>query len=204
LEQRKHLDEAISEMDRSLQIRESNVVSGSTPEDQAFAQQQLQQAHAAVDRLRSAEPTGRIVLDLKPTDTDLSALPRLALEDGDHLFIPPAPPTVEVVGAVYSPSTFLFQDGESMRRYLRQAGGALRDADDGRVFIIRANGAVMSRQSHRSIWMGDFESLQLLPGDVVVMPQRIKTTTALREIRDWSEVFSQFALGAAAVKIIGQ
>jgi len=34
------------------------------------------------------------------------------------------------------------------------------------------------------------------------MPERIRTGGLLRGLRDWSQVFSQFALGAAAVKVL--
>jgi hypothetical protein len=34
------------------------------------------------------------------------------------------------------------------------------------------------------------------------MPERIRTGSLIREIRDWSQIFSQFALGAAAIRVI--
>jgi hypothetical protein len=48
----------------------------------------------------------------------------------------------------------------------------------------------------------DFDNLPLHPGDSVVIPEAMFKTTILRSLRDWSQVFSQFALGAAAVNIL--
>ena len=46
--------------------------------------------------------------------------------------------------------------------------------------------------------------MELTPGDTIVMPERIRTGSFLRGIRDWSQVFSQFALGAAALRVVGR
>ena len=43
-----------------------------------------------------------------------------------------------------------------------------------------------------------------MPVDTVVVPERFKTTTVLRDLKDWSQVFAQFALGAAAIKVLRQ
>jgi hypothetical protein len=39
-------------------------------------------------------------------------------------------------------------------------------------------------------------------GDTIAIPEQLNKTTLLRGPTDWSAVFSQFALGAAAVKVI--
>ena len=42
-----------------------------------------------------------------------------------------------------------------------------------------------------------------MPGDAIVVPERLTQSTLLKGLRDWSQVFAQFALGAAAIKVIG-
>src|SRR6185369_1300507 len=110
--------------------------------------------------------------------------------------------TVQVVGSVYNQSAFLYESGKTLKRYLTKAGGETREADGSRVFVIRADGSVISKQMHSSIWSGGFDNLKLMAGDTVVVPSRIRTTSVLREIRDWSQVFAQFALGAAAIHVL--
>jgi protein involved in polysaccharide export with SLBB domain len=132
----------------------------------------------------------------------VEALPDLRLEDGDRLMIPPRPATVEVVGSVYNQNSFLFKSGKTVREFLQQSGGGTRNADGGRLFVVRADGSVMSKQMHAGLWKGSFESMPLSPGDTIVMPERIRGGSLLRGIRDWSQVFAQFALGAAALRVI--
>jgi hypothetical protein len=40
------------------------------------------------------------------------------------------------------------------------------------------------------------------PGDTIVVPDKTLRPTALRNILDWSQVFSQLALGAAAINVL--
>jgi len=50
------------------------------------------------------------------------------------------------------------------------------------------------------VWNGGFNSVRLMPGDAIVVPPRLRAGTTLRALKDWTQVFSQFALGIAAVR----
>lgn len=202
--QQKELERLTEDFDRELRSKASQVVGSGVPEEQLIAQQQIAAQQNVLQRLRQVQATGRIVLELKPSDNDVNALPELALEDGDRLRIPSRPATVDVLGAVYNQNSFIYQDRRSLNQYVAEAGGGTRDADRSRLFIIRADGSVESKQSHRGLFSGNFESIRLEPGDSIVMPQRIKTGSALVAFRDWTQIFSQLALGAAAISVIKQ
>jgi polysaccharide biosynthesis/export protein len=62
----------------------------------------------------------------------------------------------------------------------------------------------VSRQYlNHTIWTDDrFSRQAIYPGDTIVIPEQLNKTTILRGLTDWSAVFSQFALGAAAVNVI--
>jgi protein involved in polysaccharide export with SLBB domain len=132
----------------------------------------------------------------------MTDFPNLSLEDGDIFLVPPVPASVNVVGAVYDQNSFLYVRGERVATYLRYAGGANRDGDRKHEFIIRANGDVMSRDRNQGLWGNDFDNLRLYPGDTIVVPEKTFRGTALREFVDWSQLFSQFALGAAALSVL--
>ena len=85
--------------------------------------------------------------------------------------------------------------------YLRQAGGPTRTADKGRILIIRADGSVVPKQGS-SLFRRTFESARLNPGDSIVMPERMFKPGFMRGLRDWTQVFSQMALGAAAINVL--
>jgi protein involved in polysaccharide export with SLBB domain len=154
-----------------------------------------------VAELRKVQPTGRIVLGLKPGAQSIDAFPDVELEDGDRLFIPRQPATVNVMGAVYNENAFLFAKRQSVKSYVERAGGGTRSADQGKTFIIRADGSVVSREGwtgHKSGFSG------ILPGDTIVLPLRLERANFMRNLKDWSQVISQFALGAAAVRVLNQ
>jgi hypothetical protein len=82
------------------------------------------------------------------------------------------------------------------------AGGASRIADRKHEFIVRADGEVVSREMESSFWGGKFNSLRISPGDTIIVPEKIFKSSALRGVVDWSQMFSQFALGATALSVI--
>jgi hypothetical protein len=63
----------------------------------------------------------------------------------------------------------LYRRGGAVDDYLKRAGGPTRDADRDRMFLIRADGSVLSRQSVTGLWNGGFASLRLKPGDALVV-----------------------------------
>jgi polysaccharide export outer membrane protein len=119
------------------------------------------------------------------------------LENGDRLVVPSVPSTVSVVGTVYNESTFLHTSDLNVRSCLHQAGGPTRFADRDRMFLIRADGSVVSRATHSG-----FESLTVYPGDTVVVPTIIAKTSRMRSILDFSQVMSGLGVGAAAVNVL--
>jgi hypothetical protein len=42
----------------------------------------------------------------------------------------------------------------------------------------------------------------LYPGDTIVVPEKTLRPTALRGLLDWSNIFGQLALGAAAIQVL--
>ena len=153
-------------------------------------------ARAAVARLRSTQPTGRIVLKLGPDSAGIDSVPDLALEDGDRFIVPRQPSTITVAGEVYNASAFLFEPHLQVRNYVRDAGGPSRNADDKRIFIIRADGSVVSRQ------YGNVEKAPSLPGDTVVMPPRIIRGNVLRNVIAIANAAGQLALPLSLIALL--
>jgi protein involved in polysaccharide export with SLBB domain len=201
-EQQKELDHLLNDMEQEMRAKTARLASIGSVQDHAEGRGELELERSMIEKLRQSPVSGRIVLDLKSSDTNLDSLPALSLEDGDRIIVPPRPDTVDVVGAVYNQGAFIYREGKSMRNYLTQSGGPTRNADAGRIFIIRADGSVLSKQMHHGLWGGSLESLKLAPGDTIVVPERVRASNLLRGIRDWSQVFAQFALGAAAVRVV--
>jgi protein involved in polysaccharide export with SLBB domain len=172
------------------------------PDEAAAKRTRVEAQRQLVDKLRQVKATGRVVLELKPDAVGVDALPNMTLEDGDRFMVPHRPSTVDVLGAIYNNNSFLYRMDKSVGAYLKEAGGTTRQADTGRILIIRADGTVLSKQSTGGLWNGGFESRRLMPGDAIVVPERLSQGTTLKALKDWSQVISQFALGAVAVKVL--
>jgi polysaccharide biosynthesis/export protein len=201
IEQQKGLGELIEKLEEDIS-RNAVAPAGINPEDVAAQRAKLEAQRELIEKLRQVKAEGRVVLDLTPNAAAVRDLPEIALEDGDRLLVPFRPATVEMLGAVYNKNSFLYRRGERVDDYLKRAGGASRDADKGRMFVIRADGSILSKQSVKGLWNGGFASLRLMPGDAIVVPYRLNQGSLLKGLRDWSQVFSQFALGAAAIRVI--
>jgi polysaccharide export outer membrane protein len=200
-DQQKGLNQMVEQLEEDIS-RNAIAPAGISPEEIAANRAQLEAQGQLVEKLRGIKAAGRVVLDLMPTAELVADLPDIALEDGDRFVVPYRPTTVEMLGAVYNKNSFLYQREGRVEDYLKRAGGPTRDADKARIFLIRADGSVLSKQSVKGLWNGGFASLRLMPGDTIVVPERLNHGAFLKGLRDWSQVFSQFALGAAAVRVI--
>jgi protein involved in polysaccharide export with SLBB domain len=155
-----------------------------------------------IARIGQIRATGRIVLQFQPNSSSIEDVPAISLENGDRFIVPFAPTTINVVGAVYDQNSFLYQHGGSAGRYLQLAGGPNRNADWRRSFVIRADGSVISRAEVKGYWGNGFNQLRLNPGDTIIVPDKTLRPTALRLWLDWTQMFSQLAIGAAAINVL--
>lgn len=202
-EQQRRLDELTRDLQREVEQTGTALLGGATtPQDTAALTTRMESERRMVDAFRATQATGRIVLRLDPAGSDTSKLMGLVLEGGDRFVVPPRPATVNVLGAVYNPNSFIHESNLRVADYLRQAGGCTRNADKGRIFIIRADGSVVPKQGSSSPFTKAFDATRLNPGDSLVIPQQMFKTPFLRGLRDWSQVFGQLALGAAAINIL--
>lgn len=202
--QQQRIDEYVNRVD--LDAERGALAISSSATSSAGSQNSTTAARAneqdLINRLRQIRATGRIVLEVRSDSKGIDELPAISLENGDRFIVPPMPATVNVVGAVNDQNSFQFRPHGSAGRYLLLAGGPDRDADRGHIFVIRADGSVVSRQSVKGPWGNRFAELRLNPGDTIVVPDKTLRPTALRGLLDWTQIFSQLALGAAAVNIL--
>jgi protein involved in polysaccharide export with SLBB domain len=173
-----------------------------SPEEAASAASQVAGQRELVQKLRQVKAAGRIVLNVDPKAPGAGALPDVPLEDGDVFTVPSRPSFVNVVGSVYNSTSFLYTEGKRLGDYLNEAGGVTRTGDGRHAFLIRADGSVVSRSWSMNPLSQGFEDIRLNPGDTIVVPEQINKTTFLKGLKDWSQVFAQFGLGAAAINIL--
>jgi len=200
-QQQESLDKMIREMESVSQRNAVNAAKA--PQDQqGNLAAQTEAQRALIQKLREVKATGRIVLEIAPSRKGVEAFPDMELEDGDDLVVPHKASMVNVVGAVYNQNSLLFRENRRIADYLKLSGGGTRDADMKYVFVVRADGSVLSRTNTSSKWSGGLGSMRVIPGDTIVVPARLDQGNVMRAVKDWSQVIGQIGLGAAAINVL--
>ena len=134
----------------------------------------IAQTDAAITQLSENPPIGRVVIHIQSDVGKWRNTPAdVALRDGDVLTIPKKANVVTVNGQVFNPTAITAQSGRSAKWYLSQAGGPTPLADKKDVFVIRADGSVLSAKSNGGGWFsGDPLNTPLRPGDAVMVPEK--------------------------------
>ena len=144
-----------------------------------------------LEKVSCVDILGRMVIELDDLNKFKGAKSDISIEDGDTLYVPASPSSVQIVGSVYNPTSVIYKEGQSLEYYLQKVGGATKHADRKNIYIVRANGEVNSK----------YVRLQELGrGDTIVVPEEFKTKTAWGKLwLDTSQVMYHLAVGAAVI-----
>ena len=150
---------------------------------------------------------GRVIVDLEGiVDGDLSS--NATVGSGDRIFVPRFSNTIAVVGEVYEPGTFRFQDGISLKQYVETAGGKTKYALGRNIYLLKANGSVVSPSSGLLRGLGRFNESRegsIEPGDVIVVPANLSYDSPLQRVTAITQVvFQSFTSIAAFLNIAKQ
>ena len=204
-DQEKNLEIAISKLEQNLNAQMGTSISNASggTDTKSFAEILAAQSKAQIAQLRNMKPTGRIAMELSTTIRDLQELPDLPLEDGDALIVPPRPGYITAVGAVDNSNAIIWKLGRTVADTLRTAGiQGVAEKDE--IFVLRADGSVA--KSGDGWFSSSINSLALMPGDTIVVPEKLDKRSAMTQLisglKDWSQIISQFGLGVAAIKVL--
>jgi protein involved in polysaccharide export with SLBB domain len=201
----------LEEKSREELIRQIETTSASarlTPslsgQDQSsLIQAATQQQNEVLQRLRSQPASGRLVIHIS---SDISSWAGsdadIELRSGDILTVPKRPGFVLVSGQVYNASAITFVPGKSAGWYLQQAGGTNEVANNKEIFVVRANGSVIGKRSG-GVFAGGVLSTRLLPGDLIVVPQKIIGGSLVwRNLLTVAQIASSLAITAAVAGVL--
>jgi protein involved in polysaccharide export with SLBB domain len=171
-----------------------------TAQDQAaLAQAALAQRNNEIAALEQAPVTGRLVVQLPSNLAHFQgSSDDIEVRRGDALFIPKRPEFVIVSGQVYNSNAITYRPHHNAGWYLRKAGGPTDQGNLKLIFIIRADGAVVSGQGS-PLWNGGVLSAVVEPGDTIVVPEK-----AIGGSNGWKNLIaiSQLASAAATTAFI--
>lgn len=154
------------------------------------------QAIAIVDQLDKAEPVGRLVIDLNSAVKG-DTLANLMLEKGDKLFVPALNPVVSVIGEVQFSSNHTFNPNLTVEDYIATAGGTKRQADTGRIYIVKSNGSI--ELPNNSFWFSrNYKPLE--PGDTIIVPINTDYLDGLSTLSTATQILYQLGVAWSAIK----
>jgi protein involved in polysaccharide export with SLBB domain len=166
--------------------------------NQAAAGQANVIGQSLLQQLKSSRAVGRLVIDV---DGALAGQPGSAgdivLLDGDVLMIPKRSQEVTVIGEVQNATSHFYRPRLERDDYVSLSGGATRKADSDRIYVVRANGTVMSGENSK--WFSRGSRVEVGPGDTIVVPLDTERLPSLPFWQAVTQIVYNLAISAAAV-----
>lgn len=201
LAQQAQLNEVADRYERDIESNATQRVAGTTDKENiATVSAEVERQRRLAQKLRSVKADGRIVLELQDGNAQVKNLPDLELQDGDSVYVPRKPGTVDVVGSVFQQNAFIYRPHRTVNDYLALAGGPTVTADASEIYLIRADGTTQSGRS--TGWFSGLGGSQVNPGDTVVVPEKLERSSLTQTLKEWTSILYQFGLGAAGLKVL--
>jgi protein involved in polysaccharide export with SLBB domain len=169
----------------------------------ANAAQGLAIGQQLIEQLRNTKPVGRLVINIRQVINGPKGFGGdVVLRDGDKLLVPKQTQEITILGEVQSPTSHVYQAGLSRDDYIAKSGGTTQKADHKRIYVVRANGDVVSGGG-RLGWFRRTQDIDIHPGDTIVVPL---DTERVRGLPLWTSVTTiiyNLAVALLAVHSVG-
>jgi polysaccharide export outer membrane protein len=147
-----------------------------------------------LSQLRDTKPVGRLVINAEgafkgPAGGEYDVL----VKDGDKLVVPKRTQDITIVGEVQSPTSHVYEPGLSRDDYIERSGGTTQHADHRRIYVVRANGDVLS--AARSGWFRRTQDTEIRPGDTIVVPLDTQKVPKLPLVQAITTIIYNLAIG---------
>lgn len=151
-----------------------------------------------LSELQSTTAVGRLVINL---DAAIHASPGssndILLENGDELIVPRRQQEVMVLGEVQDATSHLYHPKLSRDDYINESGGLTDQADRRRIYVVRADGNVLT--GNRG-WFRGGADVEIHPGDAIVVPLNAEKLPALTLWQSASSIIFNIAFAAAEAR----
>ncbi|MEN6317414.1 MAG: SLBB domain-containing protein [Syntrophaceae bacterium] len=211
--QQKGLEDMIKRMENDMLIEGGSTISTSLSKEEVMAKQtELTQKQKFIANLYQLKAQGRMSINLSNLRLLKGSEYDIELEDNDSLYIPQKASAVNVSGAVMSQGSYLYNTKLDVDDYISMAGGYTRYADSDNSYILKVDGSArrvssgfMNWNTNKSRWeltaFGE-KIMEIEPGDMIVVPEKMERIAWLREVRDITQILMQMAVTAGiAIKM---
>jgi polysaccharide biosynthesis/export protein len=168
-----------------------------TVANQSGAASALSVGQSLLAQLRQAKAVGRLVINLaRVMRSPIGSPYDVVVRDGDELIVPKFQQEVTVIGEVQTVTSHLYRPGLSRTDYIALSGGETARADNGRIYVVRADGSVVPNAGGR--WFRT-SNVQMEPGDTVVVPLNAEHMPPLPLWQAVSQILYNVAIAVLAV-----
>jgi polysaccharide export outer membrane protein len=157
---------------------------------------------------------GRIVLRTEDMMRGGQASQDIVLQDGDSIAVPRMVPSVSVLGQVYHPAAIVVRHHMTVAGYLAEAGGVTPQGDVRQIMVIKADGAVMTRDGFKEsgaslafpllpLISSGLMSQTLEPGDTIYVPESLADIQTAIRMKYWTDVTTIVSNSATGLAVLG-
>jgi len=203
--QQKQINEMVERLEREVLAAGASVAATAISAEEAkIRAEESEWQRKFIEKLRTVRATGRMSVKVDQPEILRNTPYDIELEDGDSLVIPADPKTVQVLGAVYNQTTFVYDSDKSLTDYIDLAGGYTERAAKKRTYILKADGTALRAKGgllgvswSNNRWQ--FGGPPLEPGDTIVIPEELERIAWMREIKDITQILYQIAVTAGVL-----
>jgi len=194
IEQQKNIDLMVERLEREAMASANEAISTATTTNQlTFAQASVTQKQHYIDSIKKLKANGRVVVQLPKDLKNFKDSPfDIELHEGDQIYIPDSPGTVQVIGSIMTPTAFVYRPGATYNEYIKMAGGYSSTANAKRTYIMKADGSIILAKKNPVVEEGDF----------IVIPEKVAFTPSMRNTTDMMDILYKMAVGIASVHYI--
>jgi protein involved in polysaccharide export with SLBB domain len=200
--------EAIDRLIADLEIevaQKSQQVGGALDQEDLLANKELNAARRSlIQQLKKTRAMGRVIIRLPADGVVAGTTGDIILENGDRLVVPRKLNVVNVVGRVYNPTGVVYDPAnDSVDYYLQLVGGPTESADRDHIFLLKADGSVVTRDNAGggffSFGQGGLLSSKVEPGDSVLVPEKLVQVRFMKDVKDITQILYQIAVTAGVL-----
>ncbi len=138
-------------------------------------------------------PNGNLAVDLPAALAHPGGAEDVPVQDGDSIYIPETPTTVQVLGGVVNPRGVKFKAGASLQYYIDAAGGYAPDVAKDHIVVIHPGGGLTPGAKART----------LQAGDMIVVPTRVMAEKLSSGGGSFDSLFKSLLSGALVFRLFG-
>jgi protein involved in polysaccharide export with SLBB domain len=211
--QQRTLEELAARLEKELIVEGATQASTALSAEEVQAKKlEMEQRAKFIESIKKLKATGRMTIWLAHLRLLKGSEYDIELEEGDSLFIPSENKVINVVGAVMSSGSFIYNEKWDYEDYVQMAGGYSRHADDDNVFVMKVDGSArklssgfMNWNALRKRWeVAGFNESKgpLEAGDSIVVPEKLERTAWLRNLKDITQILANAGLAAATIAVL--